>query len=294
MEIDQLHYFLKVAEEASFTRAAEALTISQSALSRSIQKLESELGQPVFERQTRSLKLTQAGTLLQSRARQILDLIEDTKSQITDNGKTGRIRIGAIPTIAPYFLPPILRDFSNDFPGATLIVHEDTTENLLKACSQGDIDLAVLALPVPTKYLDVQELFEEELLVVLPQGHELDAKKRIRVVDLEPYPFILLGEAHCLTDGIVSFCRQKSFHPVSVERTNQLTTVQELVSLNHGISMIPKMARVLDLSDQRVYRSLSGPKPKRTVAVVWNPYRFQSKLLETFRESLCRLAKKER
>ena len=173
-------------------------------------------------------------------------------------------------------------------------MHEDTTDHLLKACSQGDIDLAVLALPVPTKYLEVQELFEEELLVVLPQGHELDAKAKIRIVDLEPYPFILLGEAHCLTDGIVSFCRQKSFHPVSVERTNQLTTVQELVSLKHGISMIPKMASDLDLSDQRVYRSLAGTKPKRRIAVVWNPYRFQTKLLETFRHHVCKIAKKKR
>jgi DNA-binding transcriptional LysR family regulator len=97
-----------------------------------------------------------------------------------------------------------------------------------------------------------------------------------------------LEEAHCLSDTIVSFCRQRSFQPVVIERTSQLTMVQELVSLSHGVSMIPAMARQRDQSDRRVYRSLTGRKPTRTVAVAWNPYRFQSRLLKAFRERLRR------
>jgi len=101
MEFDQLRYFLRVAELANFTRAAEKLGISQPALSRSIQRLEGELGQPVFERRGRSLSLTEAGTLLQGRAQQILSLLDDTKAEICDDGQSGRVRVGAIPTIAP-------------------------------------------------------------------------------------------------------------------------------------------------------------------------------------------------
>ncbi|MEZ5944535.1 MAG: LysR family transcriptional regulator [Planctomycetaceae bacterium] len=286
MEIDQLRYFLRVAERGNFTRAAEELMISQPALSRSIQKLEEELGQPVFERKTRSVALTEVGELLQSRAQQVLSIIEDTKAEITDDGKSGRIRIGAIPTIAPYFLPTVLHDFAKSFPKATLVVQESTTEVLLKSCTQGEIDVAILALPVPAKYLEFEELFQEELLLVLPPDHPLVEKKQIRLTDVEPFPFVLLDEAHCLSDNIVSFCRQRSFQPVAVERTSQLAMVQELVSLSHGVSMIPEMARNRDESDRRVYRSFTGKRPMRTIAVVWNPYRFQSRLQLEFRKHL--------
>ncbi len=286
MDIDQLRYFLQVAERRNFTRAAEDLLISQPALSRSIQKLEEELGQPVFERKTRSVSLTDAGALLQARAQQVLSILEDTKAEITDDGQSGRIRVGAIPTIAPYFLPEILRRFSNAFPKATLLVQENTTDRLLKSCTQGEVDLAILALPVPAKHLEVEQLFAEELFLVLPPGHPLAEKSRIRPCDVEPLPFVLLDEAHCLSDNIVSFCRDRSFQPVAVERASQLAMVQELVSLSHGVSMIPAMARRCDESDRRIYRSLSRPTPMRTIAVAWNPYRFQSRLLKAFREQL--------
>jgi LysR family hydrogen peroxide-inducible transcriptional activator len=288
MDLDQLRYFLRVAERQNFTRAAEDLAISQPALSRSIQKLEEELGQPVFERGARSISLTDAGALLQARAQQVLTLLEDTRAEITDDGQSGRVRIGAIPTIAPYFLPEVLRKFSGEFPKATLIVQENTTDALLKGCTQGEIDLAILALPIPARYLEIEELFEEELLLVLPPDHPLTELEKIRLTDVEPYPFVLLDEAHCLSDNIVSFCRQRSFQPVALERTSQLMMVQELVSLAHGVSMIPEMARVLDETDRRVYRSLAGRKPTRSIAVVWNPYSFQSRLLKAFRERLRR------
>lgn len=286
MELDQLRYFLKVAQRGNFTRAAEDLGVSQPALSRSILKLEDELGQPVFERKTRSVALTEAGVLLQSRAQQVLTILEDAKAQITDDGESGRVRIGAIPTIAPYFLPAMLQKFSEAFPKATLIVHEHTTDALLKSCTQGEIDLAIVALPIPVKYLEVEELFEEELLLVLPPQHPLVDKGSIRLSDVEPCPFVLLDEAHCLSDNIVSFCRNRSFQPVVIERTSQLTMVQELVSLSHGVSMIPAMAREVDQSDRRVYRSMAGRKPTRRIGVVWNPYRFQSRLIKAFRERL--------
>ncbi len=288
MELDQLRYFLQIARRGSFTKAADDLMISQPALSRSIQRLEEELGQPVFERKTRSIALTDAGALLQVRAQQILTILEETVAEIADDGVTGRVRLGAIPTVAPYFLPEVLQRFSAEHPRAALIVQENTTEGLLRACTQGEIDLAIVALPVRAKYLEVEELFQEELLLVLPTGHPLADRPRIRPADVEPYPFVLLDEAHCLSENILSFCRQRSMQPVAVERTSQLAMVQELVALSHGVSMIPAMARSRDQSDRRVYRSLSGPKPTRRIAVAWNPYRFQSRLLKAFRDHLRR------
>lgn len=285
MEIEQLRQFLKVAETQNFTRAAEEVGLSQPALSRSISRLEEHLGQPVFERQSRRVLLTDAGRILKSRAEQILSIVDDTKAEISDDGESGRLRIAAIPTIAPYYLPRLLRRFAKEFPKSMLTVQEDTTDNLIKRCTQGEVDLAILALPITTKYLEVEKLFEEELLLVLPNDHALTDKDQIHMSDVEPLPFVLLGEAHCLSDSIQDFCRQQSFHPVSVERTSQLATVQELVSLNHGVSMVPRMAVESDDSKRRQYRSVCGKKPMRTIAMVWNPYRFQSRLLERFKET---------
>ena len=238
--------------------------------------------------------MTDAGQLLQARARQIIALIEDTKSEISDDAQSGRIRLAAIPTVAPFMLPELLQRFAKSFPDATVIVQEDTTANLLKRCEQGEVDLGIVGLPIPAKYLDIEELFDEELYLVLPPDHPLNDKKRIKVTDIEPFDFILLDEAHCLTDDILSFCNDQSFHPVTVEHTSQLATVQELVSLNHGVSMIPAMARYLDSSDRRKYRSLSGNPPTRRIAMVWNPYRFESKLLRHFKQELRRYAKLEK
>lgn len=290
MELTQLHYFLKVAEHGNFTHAANELGVSQPALSRAIGKLEEQLGRPLFERQPRSVALTDAGRMFESRVRQVFELLEDAKAEMNDDGESGRLRVAAIPTIAPYFLPKLLSEFANSHPQAHVSVTEDVTEQTIKRVSRGEVDIAIVALPVTAQYLDTQSLFEEELLLVLPKGHPLVEKPEITLADVEPLPFVLLNEAHCLSDNITSFCRQRSFQPVAVERTSQLAMVQELVTLDHGVSMVPAMARAVDQSDQRVYRSLSGAKPTREIAMLWNPYRFQSKLLESFKKQALALA----
>jgi LysR family hydrogen peroxide-inducible transcriptional activator len=282
MDFVNLRYFLTVADRGSFTAAARELGRSQPALSRAIARLEEELGQPVFERQSRRVELTEAGRLLRARAQQALAIVEDARAQITDDGRTGVLRVAAIPTIAPYFLPGALRRFSLRYPGAAVQVVEDVTEGVLRRCDHGEVDLGVVALPVATRYLAVEELFEEELLAVLPRGHPLAGRRGVTLDDMKAHPFILLDEAHCLSQQIVAYCRQRFHQPVATERTSQLATIQELVALGHGVSFVPAMARRLDGSKRRVYRSLAGVRPTRKVGVVRNPYRFQSKLLDAF------------
>lgn len=294
MELEQLRHFLKVAETGNFTRAAHAVSLSQPALSRSIARLEAELGQPVFDRQTRKAVLTDAGRILHDRARQIVSLVDDLPAEICDDGQSGRIRVGAIPTIAPFFLPQFLRDFGGDFPQARVVVQEDTTDVMLKKLSEGEIDAALLAQPLESRHLQFEDLFDEELFLVMSADHPLRHKSRISLADLESLPFVLLGEAHCLTGSILQFCRRGAWQPVSVERTSQLVSVQELVSLNHGVSFIPAMARALDVSERRIYRSLSGVKPTRRIVLAWNPYRFQSRLLEAFKQRLRQQTKARR
>ncbi len=286
MELEQLRHFLKVAELGNFTRASEAVALSQPALSRSILRLEEELGRPLFERQTRKVTLTDSGNLLLSRARQILSLVEDVQAEIHDDGKSGTLRVAAIPTIAPYFLPAQLSDFHRKFPQAKVIVDEDTTHSLIKKVSDGVVDVAIAALPIDAKYLRIEPLFAEELLLVTSADSPLATRKTVRLKDLDALPFVLLGEAHCLTDNVVSFCKRHSFHPLTVERTSQLAMVQELVALDHGISLVPAMAKAVDSDPRRVYRSLSGNKPMRTVVMITNPYRYQSHLQRSFEASI--------
>lgn len=286
LDIRLLEQFVVLARTKNFTRAAEELHLSQSALSRAIQKLEEHLGQPLFERKPREVVLTDLGEILLERARQILKLMEDMFSELSEAGRRGRIRLGAIPTIAPYFLPGLLTSFAKNHPDISVIVQEDTTESLINRCSHGEIDLAILALPIVAKYLEVEPLFDEELLLVVPVGHPLAASHSVGIEAVDGYPFVMLSEAHCLSDNIASFCRRKSVQPVTVERTSQLTTVQELVTLNHGVSIVPEMARKTDTSDRRIYLSFSGEKPTRTVAMMWNSYRFQSQAVKALMQHL--------
>lgn len=286
LNLQLLEYFVALARTRNFTRAAEELHLSQSALSRAIQKLEDQLGQPLFERRPREVVLTEVGEQLLERAKRILQLIGDTFSELSEGGSRGRIRLGAIPTIAPYFLPQLLSDFARSHPDVGVIVQEDTTENLIKRCQQGEIDLAILSLPLLAKNLEVEPVFDEELLLVVPVGHALAGPKPVGIDAVEGFPFVMLNEVHCLSDNIASFCRRKSVQLVTVERTSQLATVLELVALRHGVSIVPAMARKIDLSDQRVYRSFTAEKPRRTVAMMWNPSRFQSQAVKALMDRL--------
>ncbi len=280
-EFQSLEHFVALARTKNFTRAAEELNLSQSALSRAIQKLEEQIGQPLFERKPREVILTDLGEILLARAKEILKLVEDTFSELSEASRRGRIRLGTIPTIAPYFLPRLLSTFAEKHPDISVIVQEDTTDMLIKSCSHGEIDLAIVALPIIAKDLAIEPLFSEELLLVLPVGHPLDNQAPLSVDAVASYPFVMLNEAHCLSENIASFCRRQSVQPVTIERTSQLTTVQELVSLDHGVSIVPEMARNIDLSARRVYRSFSGEKPSRTIALMWNPTRYQSEAMKT-------------
>lgn len=282
MELFQLRYFLKVVEFGTFTHAAEASSVSQPALSQAIQKLENELGQPVFERLGRRVELTDAGRMLLPRAAQAVQLVDEARASITDDGKSGHIRVSAIPTIAPYLLPSLLGEFAHAFPRVQFEVQEEVTDQVVKRLRHGETDVALLALPFDATHLEVVPLFEEELQLVLPAEHELAARKRITLQTLREYPFILLDEAHCLSDNVISFCHRKAFQPITTGRFAQLATVLELVALGQGVSLVPTMARTIDRDERRVYRSLSGERPTRRIVLCWNPYRFQSRVQKQF------------
>jgi LysR family hydrogen peroxide-inducible transcriptional activator len=282
MELSQLRYFAKAAELGNFTRAAEACLVSQPSLSQQILKLEDEIGQPLFDRVGRTVRLTEAGRLLKQRVDQAVKLLDDAKRELRDEGDAGHLVVAAIPTIAPYLLPSLVADFSKRCPRAEIDIVEDVTAGILRRCHQGEVDLAVVALPIPGDALQITPLFSEELLLAMSADHPLAQKPRIRLRDLTEVPFILLADAHCLTGSALSFCHSRGFQPIMTSRVNQIATVLELVALGHGVSLIPAMARAADSSAARCYRSLAGQRPTRTIGMIWNQHRFQTKLFQQF------------
>ncbi len=292
MELHQLRYFVAVADLGSFTRAAEKCLVAQPSLSQQIIKLERELRQPLFERLGRTVRLTEAGRALYAQAVTVLGTVDDIRERVTASTHPGHgtVNVGAIPTIAPYLLPPLLKDFSKRFLRATVALHENLTEFTVRGCLEGELDVGVIASPADTDLIHTEALFAEELLLALPPKHPLVKKRRITLEDVAGEPFVLMNEIHCLGEQVMGFCKQQGCLPVVHCRSAQLLTVQELVALGHGISLVPAMARDMDRGRRCQYRSLADPTPSRTLRMIWHKARYQSPVVKEFIETLRRVA----
>jgi LysR family hydrogen peroxide-inducible transcriptional activator len=294
MELHQLRYFVTVAQTGNFSRAAERCFVSQPSLSQQIQKLERQLGQPLFNRLGRRAVLTDAGRLLLDRAMSVLATVDDAERRLLGGGtnvagsdaaqQTGRLAIGAIPTVAPYLLPRALRAFIKRCPRVELLVREDVTRELVSAVVQGDLEMALIAAASPPdEHLESEVLFWEHLLLALPPGHALAKRRqRVGVADLAAERFILLGEMHCLGEQVLSFCRAHECQPRIACRSAQIATIQSLIALGQGISLLPDMARAADRSRKLVYRQLCDPQPRRTIAVIRHKHSYRGALAEMF------------
>ncbi len=288
MELQQLRYFVAIADLGSFTKAAERCLVAQPSLSQQIIKLEKELGQPLFERLGRSIRMTTAGKTLYGRSVSILAALEEAKQRVSEMAEDdrGTITVGAIPTIAPYLLPELITRFQRRYPLADVFIHEDLTEHTIDNCLRGNLDVGLLALPIPENRLHSEPLLEEELLLALPAKHPLAKKRRVSINDMNNQAFILVSEMHCLGQQIVAFCNRQSCTPHVICRSSQVLTVQELVSIGHGVSLLPTMACSKDKHPKRVYRRLTGSAPHRTVGMVWHKQRYQRPIVRRFIESI--------
>ena len=271
MEMHQLRYTVAVARAGNFSRAAEQCRVAQPSLSQQIQKLEDELGERLFDRLKSGVKLTPAGEIFLPRAVRILEEAESARREMRDAHSLARgtLNIGVLPTIAPYFLPPIIARFSAEFPGIEVVVHEDTTARLLKLATGCEIDLGVLSLPIADPSFETQTLLTEDLFVAIPPDHPFATKRTLRASDLETERFILMKEGHCLGDQVLSFCTRREINPKVSCRSAQIETVQALVEAGLGISLIPAMARHEGRGAGPVYRRLDAPRPTRTIVAAW-------------------------
>ena len=286
MEIHQLTYFVAVAETGSFTRAAERCNVAQPSLSQQIMKLEQELGESLFDRLRRRTVLTDAGRMLLPRAYSILSELQDIKQGLDTDLENGRgvLRVGFIPTIAPFVLPRVIKRFSNEFPAAILSVYEDLTEVLIRDIIDGKLDVGITSLPIHNKLIRTQELLVEPLMVASSYEHDLVNRASLRVKELDDFPFIALSEVHCLGEQVQSFCYQQDLDLKIVCHTAQLSTVQNCVSLGLGVSLVPQALALSDTSGQVSYRLLSDASPQRKIAASTHIERTQSFLAKRFIE----------
>ncbi|MBX3443890.1 MAG: LysR family transcriptional regulator [Planctomyces sp.] len=288
MELHQLRYFVAIAELRSFTRAAERCRVSQPSLSQQIIKLERELGQPLFERLGRSVRLTEPGEALLAQAQAILRSVNEIQERVVAavDPQQGKVSVGAIPTIAPYLLPPLLKSFRRQHAGARVSVHENLTDPLLQGCLSGEVDVAVIASPPHHDLLCSEALFTEELRLATARGHRLLKGSAVALRDLAAEPFVLMNELHCLGEQVLGFCRQEGCEPQIHCQSVQLLTIQELVAQGQGVSLIPSMACESDRGRKCSYRSLTAPTPTRTIRMVWHRDRYQSPLLKRLLQAM--------
>ncbi len=268
MEIHQLEYFVAVAETGGFSRAAERCNVAQPSLSQQIKKLEVEVGQSLFDRLNRKVVLTDAGKRLLPRAHRILGELQDINLEMQTEIQEGygTLKVGFIPTIAPFVLPRVIRQFSQEFPHATLEVHEDLTDELIRKIIIAELDVGITSLPIKNKLIKTEVLLTEPLLVASSQKYDILSRASIHVKELDDFPFIALSEVHCLGEQIHSFCYHQAVNLNIVCHTTQLSTVQNCIALGLGISLVPRAMAVSEPSEQVVYRAITDAVPERKIA----------------------------
>lgn len=292
MEIHQLRYFVAVADQGGMRQASRVCHVTQPSLSKQVQKLEEELGHPLFERSSRGAKLTDAGRALLPRARQILGDLSATLDNVRADVETGqgRLLVGAIPTVAPFLLPPAVRGFQKAYPSADLTIYEDVTARLIEELAAARLDIAFMSLPLDDERIVHRKLLDEPLLAVMSRDEPLASRKTVRPGDLAKRPPIVLHGMHCLGQRVQSYCETIGLSEDGMWKAAQLATVQEWVALGLGVSILPRMVADRDRSTKRVYRPLAPPAPTRAVVVAHAAHRSMTSLGNAFIEMVMQCA----
>lgn len=289
----QLECFCAVARTGSFTKAAEELGIAQPSLSEQISRLEHGLGAALFERLNRRVELTPLGEAILGKAR---SLLEDAAAlpehfERARQGVRGPLRVGAIPTILPYFLAPLLSGFTTRYPEVDLHVREGTTAELLEQILEGALDLAVLSLPVEGAGLVMKELFRDPLYLAVPEGHALAGAGKAHLRRISEERLLILKDGHCLRDETLEVCARARARFAAQFEADQFLTIFELIRAGFGVSIVPEMARRLSAGCRLIEIE---PKASRRVGYVRLELRYIPKALEAFTDYLKQAAEKRK
>jgi LysR family hydrogen peroxide-inducible transcriptional activator len=273
LTLRQLEYVVAVADHKSFRRAAEACAVSQPALSAQIAHLEDVLGVQIFERDRRKVLVTSTGAEIVARARATLS----QASQVVDAARTaaqplsGTIRLGVIPTIAPYLLPVVLPAVRAAYPKLRLVLREEQTAPLLAQLDDGRLEAGILALPVHGDLAAIP-LYREDFVLAAPPDHPLARRARLREHDLDEEAVLLLEDGHCLRDQALAVCSHAGSYEVAELRATSLPTLVQMVASGQGITLLPEMAASVLAgrgSGVATARFTPAPAPGRDVGLVW-------------------------
>jgi LysR family hydrogen peroxide-inducible transcriptional activator len=268
--LKQLRYFEALARHCHFGRAAEACAISQPALSMQIKELEAALGGALLDRGARHVWLTKFGEEIAQRVRDILRSVDELGdfARASRERLVGRLRIGMIPTIAPYLLPTVIGNLTRMHPELDIHIRETLTPKLIQELAEGQLDTAIVALPVSEPSLTEVALFAENFLLVRPgedEGTPVPSRATLREMRL-----LLLEEGHCFRDQALSFCNRQSPPPREVLDASSLSTLVQMVSAGIGVTLIPEMAVAVETRSASVsVARFKNPQPSRTIGMIW-------------------------
>ena len=270
LTLKHLRYFDSLARNKHFGRAAQCCGISQPALSMQIKELEAMMGAPLVERQARQIRLTGLGEDLLDRTRKILVEIGELNDLVrsAEGPLAGRLRLGVIPTVAPYLLPRIIKALSTKMPALELQPREAITSSLISDLLDSRLDTAIVALPVSETALQEFPLFEEDFLLLRPMA---EAEKPVpSPQSLREMRLLLLAEGHCFRDQVLSFCEMTTTEPRHWMEGSSLSTLVQMVGAGMGLTLIPEMAVQLETQSAPVsVARFAPPCPSRTIGMAW-------------------------
>src|SRR5438876_3575499 len=243
MELHQLRYFVAVAEQRHFTKAARGLRVAQPSVSRAIRVLEEELGAPLFHRMTGNVALTPAGETLLPWARRVLIGGEGATGEVRELAdlRRGRLAVGATPSLTITLLPPALAKFHTAFPGIELVLHEAGSRDLVSELEQGALDVALVIMPVRHEILETSPLLREELVVAVPHDHPLASKKTVPITDLRGVPLVMFRDGYDLRAATVAACRRAGFEPVFALEGGEMDGVLRFAAAGIGVAVVPSL-----------------------------------------------------
>jgi LysR family hydrogen peroxide-inducible transcriptional activator len=268
LSLRQLRYFDALARHRHFGRAAASCAISQPALSEQIKDLEATFGAPLFERGARQVRATALGDALAERVRDILAAIDELDGLAASHHPLRRLRLGVIPTVAPYLLPSVMRELAAAHPELDVHVRESITARLLEELAQGRIDAAIVALPAGGGAFESAALFSEEFFLVRPAAEAGKPAPDLKSLGRER--LLLLEEGHCFRDQALAVCGLNPLRPRETLEASSLSTLVQMVGAGAGITLIPEMAAPVEARAAAVtVTRCAAPQPSRTIGMIW-------------------------
>ncbi len=273
MNLRDLRYFVALADTRHFGKAAERSYVSQPTLSAQIKKLENYLGVQLIERQPRRVTLTETGAKILPLARRILQESDEIVSVARNEHDplSGKLKLALIPTIGPYLLPLVARRLRKQLPQLKLMLYEYQTQPLLEKLRSGEIEIGILALPVPLDGLEAASLYEENFTVAVPNNHPLSKRQHVKLDDLTGETLLLLEDGHCLRDQALDVCNRIDVKENEDYRATSLETLRQMVAAGLGVTLLPELATRGPFGSGQglAVKSFARPVPTRTIGAVW-------------------------